>query len=304
MVIAMRKTYLITGATGFVGSAISKKLLAEGNHLIVLTRRMEYASHYFQGSLSVVSSVCDIPSDQNIDVMINLAGESIAGGRWTKAKKNELVQSRVSITNALVDLCKRLDAPPKVFISASAIGVYGTHSSERFTETTFADDCFTRDLCLQWEQTAQNVEALGCRLCIMRLGIVLGHGGALKQMLPAFKFGLGGPIGSGQQWFSWIHLDDVTGAIEFFIDHEDVSGVFNLVAPEPVINQEFANALGAAINRPSKLRMPSILVKLLFGEMGNELLLNGQYVESGKLQTTGYTFKYASVNKALDAILN
>jgi len=292
---------LLTGGTGFIGSHLVDRLENEGHDISIVSRR--------PASIKDTHRLVDldsIPSSTTyFDVVINLAGEPIANGRWNTRKKKLLVASRVNTTQKLIDYISQLDIKPSLLISGSAIGFYGLHASdESIDETAQGDASFSAQLCAQWEQTALQAETLNIRTCLLRTGIVLGkNNGALKRMLPPFKFGLGGTIGSGQQWMPWIHIDDILGIIMQCIDDASLNGPINAVAPNPVTNQAFTKALGKALNRPTLLPMPATIVKLLFGQMGEELLLSGRRVIPGKALEHGYTYHFDNVEQALENCL-
>lgn len=269
-----------------------------------------------------------IPVDtiSRFDAVINLAGESIASGRWTRERKERLMSSRVDTTRALVKSINKIPPNPpftkggnietfekgrgrvfkrpKVLISASAVGYYGPHGDEDVTEDSPPGTDFLADICKAWESEALKAEESGVRVVITRFGTVLeAGGGALLKMLLPFKMFIGGQIGSGRQWFPWIHRDDLIGIIKHTINNESLSGPFNVTAPRQVTNKEFSFALGRALNRPSWLPVPGFVLKILFGELGS-VLLAGQRVLPEKILQAGYQFKYPDVDGALRAIFN
>lgn len=290
---------LITGGTGFVGSNLSKKLKQDGYEVIILTRDIKKVAKEYKA----ISSLDQIEDNQNIDVIINLAGANISK-RWTEGYKKELIESRVGTTKNVVDLIKRLSNKPKVFISASAVGYYGSQGDNMLIENSSFKDCFTHQLCNMWEQEAKKSIKLGVRLCIIRLGVVLGkNDGALKKMIPSFKLGLGGKIGDGKQYFSWVHIDDVVASYVFLINSSVSSGIYNLTSPNPVTNKIFTYNLSKKLNRPSIFTMPSFVIKTLFGQMGENILLEGQRVVPEKLTKEGFIFKYPLIDKSLENLL-
>lgn len=292
---------LITGGTGFIGGALSRELKNSGHNVIVTTRRRTDSKEKLTWNLPTL-----IPSDtmSNIDAVVNLAGEPIAAGRWTKKRKQLIMSSRTNITRALVQSMQNANPKPKVLISASAIGFYGPCRDEFVTEDTPPGTDFLADVCKAWEAEALKAEELGVRVVLVRIGGVLeSDGGALPKMIMPFKFFLGGPIGSGKQWFSWIHRDDITGIIKYALENELISGPINLTAPEPVTNKEFSSAIGRAISRPSWLPVPGFIVKITFGELG-DILLTGQRVLPEKALKAGYKFKYPDVDGALRTIFS
>lgn len=291
--------FLITGGTGFIGKCLIQHLTENGHNITVLTRNKNKTS----GNIKVISDVTEIKSSDKIDVIINLAGAPISK-RWSKAYKQELIDSRVNTTKDIISLIERLKNKPDILISTSAIGYYGSQGDKTLDENSTPLDEFTHQLCKKWESEALEAEKYGVRVCITRLGVVLGkNGGALKQMLPAFKLGVGGRLGDGNQYFSWVHIKDVIYAFSFLIENKNEKGVYNLTAPHPVTNNDFTKALGKAINRPTAFPMPAFIVKLLFGEMGETLLLNGQRVLPRKLQESGFQFQYSKIENALKDVV-
>lgn len=290
--------FLITGGSGFIGKHLIQHLAENGHKIKVLTRDKNKVA----ANLNAISNLNEIKSSDKIDIIINLAGAPISK-RWTKSYKKELLDSRINITKTIVSLIERLKDKPQVLISASAIGYYGSQDDKILDENSKPQDEFTHQLCKKWENEALKAEQYGIRVCIARLGVVLGkNGGAYAQMLPAFKLGLGGRIGDGNQYFSWVHIKDVISAFSFLIENHNEKGVYNLTAPNPITNNDFTKALGNALNRPTIFPMPALIVKLLFGEMGETLLLNGQRVVSKKLSDSGFKFQYPKIDNALQDI--
>ncbi len=288
---------LITGATGFIGSALCSRLLKDQHHIVVLSRHPQAV----KAPLTGISDLKQLKSNTVFDVVINLAGEPIADKRWSDQQKQRILSSRLDTTQKLIACFKTMAQKPKLFISGSAIGYYGTgKTNDVIDETGSGDESFSSQLCQQWEATALQAEALGIRTCLLRTGIVLGKGGgALKKMLPPFKLGLGGKIGDGKQWMPWIHLDDLVGIILYCIDHDELKGAVNGTSPNPVTNYVFTKTLGKALKRPTILPMPAMAVKLLMGQMGEELLLSGKKVLPTKILGAGYQFQYEALEKAL-----
>jgi hypothetical protein len=243
-----------------------------------------------------------LEADYAPEVIVNLAGEPLAAGRWTQRRKQRFYDSRINLTGRLYDFCVARGHKPAVVISGSAIGYYGP-GDQPLDEHSTAVDGFSHQLCKTWEQSAKRFETLGTRVCYLRTGIVLGEEGALARMLPPFKLALGGPIGSGKQGMSWIHINDMVGAILHCINNPQIGGPVNATAPHPVSNAEFSTCLGVALNRPARLPMPALMVKLLFGEMGEELLLQGQYVLPNKLLANDFQFQYPDLEQALQQIV-
>lgn len=292
---------LITGGTGFIGSMLCSRLLENKHNVVVMTRLPETV----KGNIKGITGLEQIDDRVIFDVVINLAGEPIANKRWSKLQKQRIFDSRLNTTKKLIEYFKISKNLPKIFISASAIGYYGVGvTSESLNETALGDASFSSQLCQQWEAIALEAKTLGIRTCVLRTGIVLGkEGGALKRMILPFKLGLGGTIGKGNQWMSWIHLEDLIGIILYCIDHDNVSGAVNGTAPNPVTNKRFTRTLGKVLKRPTKLPVPTIVVKLLMGQMGEELLLSGIKVLPDKITKEGYTFKYAVLEEALSNIV-
>jgi len=291
---------LITGGTGFIGTPLSRELRSSGHTVVVTTRRPSDVKEKLTWNPPDL-----IPPDviSNFDAVINLAGEPIAPGRWTKRRKKLIMSSRINTTHALVQSMRISNPKPKVLISASAIGYYGAHGDEFVTEDMPPSSDFLAEVCKTWEEEALKAEELGVRVVLVRTGGVLeSDGGALPQMMLPFRFFLGGAIGSGKQWFSWIHRDDVVGIIKYALENGTVSGPVNATAPVPVTNMDFSAALGKALNRPSWLSVPGFIVKLTLGELGS-VLLTGQRVLPEKALKAGYQFKYTEVNEALKTIL-
>ncbi len=297
---------LIAGGTGFIGSELCVYLVNQGHMITVRTRNTKLV----KANIKTVNNLSEIAADQKIDVAINLAGEPIANKRWSEKQKHLIRDSRLSITQEFIDFFKRSDNPPELFISSSAIGYYGIQASDdaisenSISENSSKDSSFSSALCGQWEATAMQAEVLGIRTCLLRTGIVLGkEGGALSKMLFPFKCGLGGKIGSGKQWMPWIHLNDIVRIINRCITDKHLSGAINCTAPNPVTNEEFTYALGFVLNRPTILSVPASVIRILMGEMGNELLLSGKKVIPSKLNTLGFTFNYDQLIDALKDIV-
>ena len=293
-------TILLTGGTGFVGRHLAAKLSALGHDLIILSRR----PHKVPSVYTAIASLNDIPPSQTIDGIINLAGAPI-DKRWTDAYKKVLINSRIRTTQNIIDLIERLNTKPPFLMSASAVGYYGAHPSDAVvTEETSPTPGFTHELCQAWESKAGKAELLGVRVCYLRFGVVLSHGGMLKKLLLPYKWLMGGRIGDGKQGLSWIHIDDLCAAILFLISHKEACGPYNLTAPEPTAQGDFARALGTVLKRPTFAHIPGCVVNLLFGEMGRALLLKGARVYPQKLQKAGFTFTYPTLTSALQQIIH
>ncbi|MDI3258760.1 MAG: TIGR01777 family oxidoreductase [Sinobacteraceae bacterium] len=292
--------YLITGGSGFIGTALCRALAETGAELTVLTRDPARARLRLPEGVRLVT---DLARAGGADVAINLAGENLAQGRWSEARKRLLRDSRIATTRALCAWIERQSPRPRVLVSASAIGYYGARGDEPLDENAAPGEDYAARLCRDWEAEALRAEPFGLRVCRLRLGVVLDRdGGALARMLPAFRWGLGGPIASGRQWLSWIHRSDVVALIRWCVDRPTVRGAYNATAPHPVTNAEFARALGRALQRPAFLRMPATALKLLLGEMA-QLLITGQRVLPARLLAEGFAFSFPELSDALVASL-
>ena len=285
---------VITGATGFIGTALCRELHAD-YEVVALSRAPEKAVHSIGAVATVLPWVTNAPDDSRRSVdgalaVINLAGENIASG--------------LGVTEAVVNCIEQAQKKPKVFIQASAVGYYGNRGDEILDEESSSGKSFLADVCKKWEQAARRLKGSGVRLAIMRLGPVLGaEGGMMQKLLPAFRFFLGGHPGSGEQWLSWIHIDDVTRAIRFLIETDPLRGVFNLTAPNPVAARDFYRLVGKAMHRPAIFPLPGFVLKILMGQMASELLLAGQKVIPRKLLESGYEFTYAEADSAIESIV-
>jgi uncharacterized protein (TIGR01777 family) len=293
---------LISGSHGLVGTALIKALEPEGHQIFRLVRHYPGSSSEIEWSPDRYSIALSLI--EGFDAVVHLAGESIAEGRWTEEKKKRIRESRVKGTKLLADALANLTDPPKTLIAASAIGYYGDRGEELLTESSAPGNDFLSEVCVEWEQATSHATAMGIRVLNARFGIILDkNGGALKKMLPPFRMGLGGRIGSGKQWMSWIALDDVVGALKFALTNDSLRGRANFVAPNPVRNAEFTRTLGKALSRPTIFPIPAFGVRLAFGEMADALLLSSQRVEPQKLQRSGYQFLYSQLEPALLHIL-
>ncbi|MDO6562240.1 TIGR01777 family oxidoreductase [Amphritea sp. 1_MG-2023] len=294
---------LITGATGFIGGHLVARLLKDGHELIVMTRSAAHARKKFAATVAVITHTDQINSDEPIDAIINLAGAGIADQRWSESRKQLLVESRLTITAQLIALMTRLVSKPEVFISGSAIGYYGCRSDDlQLDERSDTLNDFTHDLCQRWESEALKAQTMGVRVCLLRTGIVLGQGGALAKMLLAFRLGLGGPIAGGDQWMSWIHINDDIEIICLMLTQSQYCGAYNLTAPEAVTNEQFSRTLAKTLCRPAWFRLPAGVLKLMLGE-GSDLLLKGQRVYPKRLLDADYQFIYPELAAALKQVL-
>ena len=292
--------HLITGGSGFIGSALCRSLTADGHRVTVLTRNIARARQRVPKAVLLIDR---LDFAQDIDAVVNLAGENLANRRWSAARKREFLASRVGTTKRLFDWIGRQESAPAVLVSGSAVGWYGPRGDEELDENAEIGTDFSAHLCRDWESEARKAEALGVRVCLLRTGVVLDNdGGALKQMLLPFRLGFGGPMGSGRQWMSWVARADLVAMIRWLIDNAGAGGVYNGTAPVPVTNAEFARTLAHALHRPALLRTPAFALKLLFGEM-SDLLLTGQRVVPARAIAEGFAFRHPQLTTALAAIL-
>jgi uncharacterized protein (TIGR01777 family) len=290
---------LITGGTGFVGQALCPRLEAAGHEVVILTRQS--GLRLPAGASSAVTGLEDLDAS-GFGAAINLAGAPIGDARWTESRRKLLLDSRVATTAKLIEWMASARRGPRVLVSASAVGYYGEQGDRLVTEDTVPAPGFTHDLCAAWEREAGKASALGARVCLMRIGVVLDRdGGALAKMLPAFRFGAGGRLGSGQHYFPWIHREDIASACQWLLENSRASGAYNVSAPNPVRNAEFTRALGRAIGRPAVLPMPEAALKLLFGEMSELLLVSDRMIPK-RLLAEGFRFRYPDLDGALAAI--
>jgi hypothetical protein len=296
----------ITGATGFVGSRLVERLQEEGHQPLILTRNRAAA----EGAFPTLEIMAYTPTESgawqkaiaNCDAVVHLAGEPIAESRWTPKQKQEILDSRKLSTQKIVEAIAQTNPKPSVLVNASAIGYYGTSETATFDENSPAGNDFLTEVCQAWEAEAQKVKDAGVRLVILRLGIVLGNGGALAKMIPPFKLFAGGPLGTGNQWFSWIHRDDLVNLILFALTRPDIEGVLNATAPNPVRMSELCQTLGETLNRPSWLPVPSFVPEALLGE-GAKVVLEGQQVLPKRTISKGFEYQYPTAKEALREIL-
>lgn len=292
---------LITGASGLIGTALQKSFKEKGYDLILASRSEAKDDHHIQWSMDTGFADEDLPRLEGLDAAIHLAGENVSGLRWTDEKKKAIRDSRVFGTRTMIEAFARLEQKPKVFIAGSAIGFYGDRGDDEMTETSSAGDTFLSAVCKEWEAESRRAEDMGIRTVLLRTGIVLSKdGGALATMLTPFKLGVGGVVGSGKQWMSWISLDDVVGIINFALENESLRGAVNIVAPNPVTNEEFTKTLGTVLYRPTFLPLPEFAVNLVFGEMGDALLLDSTKVIPKRLNDAGYEFKFPHLKPAIE----
>ena len=292
----------VTGASGLVGSALVTGLTSAGHRVVRVVRGAGAASVAGQrlARWDPESGALEPSALAGADAVVHLAGESVAGGRWTEAKKRRIRSSRVDVTRRLAEALLRLERPPRLLVSASAVGYYGDRGSEILREDSAPGPGFLAEVCREWEAATDPAARAGIRVVRLRIGMVLSRrGGALGAMLTPFRLGAGGPVGSGVQWVSWIAIDDLVGAILHALATESLAGPVNAVAPEPVTNRELARTLGRVLRRPALLPLPAVAARLLFGQMADELLLASARVEPARLRATGFTFRHARLEDAL-----
>ena len=298
-----RQTVLVTGATGFIGSRLVASLSGAGHQVIALVRNPAKAD-MLPLPITLITSLDQLPADSKIDAIVNLAGEPIGNGLWTEAKRRKILESRINMTGDVVKLIARLDRKPTVLVSGSAIGWYGLWQDQVLTESAKSHACFSHELCDAWESAARPAEEFGVRVACLRIGLVLGtDGGFITRMLTPFEFGLGGPLGSGKQWMSWIERDDLVRLIAHVIVRGDLSGPVNATAPIPVTNLKFTEELGRRLHRPAVFRIPDALLRRVGGDFANELLLGGQRVLPNKALSNGFVFRHETLRSAFEAIL-
>jgi uncharacterized protein len=291
---------LITGASGLIGKALQESFIQRGHELLLASRKDSKNANEIKWDIE--NGFADPSKLEGVDAVVHLAGENVSGGlRWSDEKKKAIRDSRVLGTRNVVDAMAAMSEKPKVFIASSAIGFYGDRADEIMTEASSAGTTFLSEVSTAWEAESRRAEDLGVRTVLLRTGIVLAkEGGALAAMLTPFKFGVGGVVGSGKQWMSWISLEDMVGIINFAIDHENIRGAVNAVAPSPVTNDEFTKALGEVLYRPTFVPLPAFAVNMVFGEMGDALLLASTRVIPKRIEDAGYKFQYTDIRKAIE----
>ena len=298
---------IVTGGTGLIGTPLCAALAAEGNDVVILTRNPDKQRTAQAGiRMQAWDGKSGTGWAELVDgagAIINLAGEGIADGRWSHERKQRIHDSRTNAGTALLDAIEAAQEKPKVLIQSSAVGYYGARQSEIIDESAAAGSDYLAKVCFDWEASTAPAHQMGVRRPVIRTGVVLSNkGGALpKQTLP-YKFFAGGHIGSGEQWYPWIHIDDEVAAIRFLLENEQADGVYNLTAPNPLTNKEFSHTIGDVMGRPSLLPVPAIAFKILFGEMST-ILLDGQRAIPRRLQEAGFTFKYPNAQDALKQLL-
>ncbi len=295
----------MTGGTGFVGTYLAGQLIREGHKVTILTPSLTGAELKMEGLTYLAGNpTIKGPWQESVrahDVIINLAGASIFS-RWTEAQKKILLSSRIDTTRHLVEALPN-DSKHITFFSTSAVGYYGFHEDEELTESSPAGDDFLAHLARDWEVEALRAQTKGARVILTRFGIVLGkNGGALGQMIPLFKYFIGGPLGSGRQWFSWVHMADLAQAFIFLLAHKEISGAINLCSPNPVRNKDLGKAIGKVLHRPSFLPAPGFMIELILGEFGS-VLLRGQRVIPRRLLDASFKFRYPDIEAALKSVI-
>jgi uncharacterized protein (TIGR01777 family) len=293
----------ITGATGLIGRALCDALVADGHHVVRLVRRAPHSVDEVQWDPA--AGIVEPARLTGVDAVIHLAGENIGGGRWTDARKARILNSRVNGTRLLCDAIEKLQSPPKVLISASAIGYYGDRGDELLNEASGSGSGFLPDVCVAWERATESAATRGVRVVLLRTGAVqTPEGGSLQRMLLPFKLGIGGKFGTGKQWWSWIGIEDVTGVIRFALMNEKLAGPVNLVAPHPVTNEEFTKILARLLKRPAIAPIPRFALKVILGEMADGLLFSSARVEPKRLSEAGYQFHQTELEPTLRSLLS
>jgi uncharacterized protein (TIGR01777 family) len=296
--------YLVTGGSGFIGRQLCHSLIIGKHEVTVLSRNAAVARSALPNAVRIVEDL-DALQGMSIDAVINLAGANLAEGRWTDARKKIIVSSRVDTTRRLVDWIVSAVSPPRVLVSGSAIGWYGSsHDAPEVDESQPAGSDFPATICVQWEREAQRAASARTRVCCVRTGVVLGNdGGALKKMMTPFKLGLGGELGDGNQWMSWVALSDIARLFQWCAETDDARGIYNGCSPYPVTNAEFTKTLASIVNRPAFLRVPAIALRMALGEMA-EMLLDGQRVIPTRTMQDGFSFEFPRLQAALQQIVN
>ena len=292
---------LITGASGLIGTALQKSFEEKGYEMLLASRSEPKSERDIQWNADAGFADEDLLRLEGLDAVIHFAGESISALRWTDEKKKAIRDSRVHGTRTMIEAFARLEKKPKVFISASAIGFYGDRGDEEMTETNSVGDTFLSEVSKEWESESRRAEDMGIRTVLLRNGIVLSKdGGALATMMTPFKLGVGGVVGSGKQWMSWVSLDDAVGIVDYALENENLRGAVNVVSPNPVTNEEFTKTLGEVLYRPTFLPLPEFAVNLVFGEMGDALLIDSTRVVPKRLLDSGFKFRCPEIKSALE----
>jgi uncharacterized protein len=292
---------LITGASGLVGKALQEAFKEKGYEMLLASRSEPKDDKHIKWTVEDGFRDEDLGRLEGLDAIVHLAGESVSGLRWTDEKKKSIRDSRVMGTRTVIDAISKLSSRPKVLVAASAIGFYGERGEEELTEASSVGTGFLAEVSKEWEAESRRAEDAGVRTVLLRTGIVLSKdGGALATMLTPFKLGVGGVVGSGKQWMSWISLDDVIAIINYALQNENIRGAVNVVSPNPATNEEFTKTLGEVLYRPTFLPLPEFAVSMLFGEMGDALLLASTKVIPKRLQNAGFEFKYPNLKEAVE----
>lgn len=299
---------VIFGGSGFIGKHLIPKLISSGHKVTLVSRHPESVETNVQQGVKIQGWNPQenlIAALEGIDTIVNLAGESIGAGRWTASRKEEILSSRIDTTKTIVTVLKNLSKKPSVLLNSSAVGYYGNTHDDDVIENHPAGKDFLADVCVQWENEARKAEQFGIRVVLPRTGIILaGDGGALQRMVLPFRLFVGGPLGSGRQWFPWIHIDDEIAAMIHAIENSSLSGPVNFAAPQPITMTQFCSALGKAMHRPSWAPVPSFVLKIILGEMAEALVLGGQKVDTKKLVESGFRFSYDKIENALGKIFS
>ncbi|MFZ2312634.1 MAG: TIGR01777 family oxidoreductase [Methylobacter sp.] len=295
---------LITGGTGFIGSALVKSLIEQGHTVTVLSRSPDKVAKIFDSGVNALGSLTQLKAEDRYQVIINLAGAPIVDARWSEARKQLIRDSRIGLTEQLITCIARMTVKPELLISGSAIGYYGDQGDTVLTEQSTPYEDFSQQLCADWEATAKQAEQFGVRVCLIRTGLVIASGGGfLQRMLPTFRLGLGGRLGDGRQWMSWIHRKDWISIAQTMIADSTMRGAYNATAPNPVTNAEFTRILAKCLKRPALLPVPACLLKMLLGEM-SQLVLGSQRVMPERLLAQGFKFQYDELTAALNEALS
>lgn len=293
---------LVTGASGLVGTALVRSLESKGRETLRLVRNAPAGGNEVRWNPS--AGTIDAAALEGIDAAVHLAGENLAEGRWTDEKKRRIRESRVKGTRLISETLAALARKPEVLLSASAVGFYGSRGDEVLTEQSAAGEDFLAEVCREWEEATAAAEGAGIRVAHLRFGVILsGEGGALKKMLTPFRLGVGGKLGDGRQYMSWVTLDDAVSAIEHALSDKTLSGPVNVVAPRPVTNKEFTKAMGSALSRPTFFSVPAFAARLAFGEMADATLLSSQRAQPARLTESGFAFKHPEIEAALRHVL-
>lgn len=295
----MPQRVLITGGTGFIGTALARQLLAAGVRVSVLSRNADRAARHFENRITALESMDQIDAANAPEVIVNLAGKNLGEQRWSADIKQQLIDSRVLTTQQVVDYIAHAEVKPVLLISGSAVGYYGARGDEALNEEAAPGNEFQSELCRRWEQTARQAEQYDVRVCISRTGVVMGRGGgALSGLEPMFRKGLGAVAGNGRQWISWVHMQDLIDMFLRFMVDDTLSGPFNNTAPNPVTNRQFAKTIGKVLQRPVLLSMPGWAMRLLYGEMAH-LYVTGQKVIPNRHLQSGFEYHYPDIESAL-----